>query len=613
MALERSIWEYRTLIQCILLGPMAGLFQAWVYVSNYVISYIHHDNPHIGYTSAQNTLNFFAVGNFLGGIGFYPVVQLLGYRNGLVFNIGINTLSFWLIQYANYHILVLCVVMLIWGFVLENVCCIAAYLCCLRYPELGAIGPGTAISGLVFGAYLWVVLSKHFINPDNIDPVKGEIDANGFSYAYYSTDITDNIPKLYNFFIGYGICMMVLVKLFVQEPEGMTSNIGALVSSIISGADMSEFIKVSKKNSERMDESAMGFMNAFGDFTGASLTNQGNKSDYHEMGKEDIEDSEKVLKCLELEDDSTPTGGKKKNQEMGTFQPEIELEDTPDKKKPIFSNWDGTDDKEEIQNNYKKKFIANESLQLQNLNHTTDVVVYDSPELKHKYMANESINFQKYQHKTSSPLQADRKASTPDNVKVEEHYKKLQDDDFYAIIKTTRFTYIYVFFIVGFGLGNWFNINMKSIGLNYYSEEFIVSTVVYAPFFAGFCRIFGGLLINQFGFRTTQTIVVVTYISFIVIWTAFIDNPIVFVLGFYINNGQNGILQTCGVIVCLHLYGADIAVKVQSWFATAQCFAMIFTVFMNSIVFKYWGFGATSGQFVEILILLSLKLSYFDH
>lgn len=197
-------------------------------------------------------------------------------------------------------------------------------------------------------------------------------------------------------------------------------------------------------------------------------------------------------------------------------------------------------------------------------------------------------------------------------VQIQDEINKLQNQEISAIIRTGKFLYIFVYFSIVLCVGNFYNINMKSLGLIYFPERFIISTVVYAPFCAGFGRIIGGYFINKFGFKKTQITCVICMLGYIYLFAAFTHIGWIFVLGFYVNCLLNGIFATCAHAVCLYVYGAELAAKLQGIFVLTQSVSLLLALFINTFCFDKFGLIATSADFAQFLILLCCKINYFN-
>ena len=87
---------------------------------------------------------------------------------------------------------------------------------------------------------------------------------------------------------------------------------------------------------------------------------------------------------------------------------------------------------------------------------------------------------------------------------LSDHGKENQIDcDIKRILRTVKFWYLIFFVTVLYLVPYWHIMNMKSIGLQYHSENFIVSILIYAPLFAAVGRVVAGVLIERLGLKKT--------------------------------------------------------------------------------------------------------------
>ena len=127
----------------------------------------------------------------------------------------------------------------LFGFVMDCSISICSFLCILTYPKLGAVASGIGISGYVLAAFFWNLISYYVINPYGKNPEIDKDISNGnystIEYKYYDSEISRNVPSLFFCAAIFTALMLVLMQLFMSEPESTTSHIAEMVSSILSG------------------------------------------------------------------------------------------------------------------------------------------------------------------------------------------------------------------------------------------------------------------------------------------------------------------------------------------------------------------------------------------
>ncbi|XP_077988245.1 apicoplast pyruvate carrier 1-like [Glandiceps talaboti] len=97
---------------------------------------------------------------------------------------------------------------------------IPPWLCVVRwFPARKGFVTGIVVAGYAFGAFLFGVVEKFFINPSNLPPDKP--DPNDPYTKYYSQDeILDQVPYTYLLLAGLFACCQILGTALIDNPPG---------------------------------------------------------------------------------------------------------------------------------------------------------------------------------------------------------------------------------------------------------------------------------------------------------------------------------------------------------------------------------------------------------
>lgn len=144
-------------------------------------------------------------------------------------------------------------------------------------------------------------------------------------------------------------------------------------------------------------------------------------------------------------------------------------------------------------------------------------------------------------------------------ISKEDESEKLLNAETKHVLKSFTFAYFFMFYSIMQCVPYWYVVNMKELGQKYYSESFMINSLIYFPIFACIGRIFGGFLINRFGlYKINVSSVIICMINCLVL-TAYIDVPVVFVVCIYISAILFSMMVTVFLCHCIYTYESELA------------------------------------------------------
>ena len=152
---------------------------------------------------------------------------------------------------------------------------------------------------------------------------------------------------------------------------------------------------------------------------------------------------------------------------------------------------------------------------------------------------------------------------------------------------------------------------MKSIGLQYHSEQFLSQVFLYATIVYAMGRISSGFLINKFGLKAIVIFCTVLNMILGIVFTQFSHDKVLYIIttylfGFCIN--AQIVFQFVSTTV---VYGSDVSVKLQSWFNIAGPISVFFPAFTQKFIYNPFGLYVTEITFQIAQALFLIKVDHF--
>lgn len=592
--------NYTTLTLCLLIGPVLGLLQAWPYLYDYLGSYLHYSDENITIDDVRLTMNAFGQGEAIGGLFFATHVALFGYKRFQIFMILINSVCF-LFMSNNTNIETLYLINFMLGYTLASGITCVSFQCMTTYPDMGAVASGIGMSGFSVSASVWAIVASIVINPEAIDPVN----------KFYPLEVAKRTTYLFRLAFFFSLTMAGLCSIFLKDPERLKK----LSLSIMMSFDTEQISKISQDNKKIIEDSQGEYYESF--MSSINITN------FLQGGQDKLREK-KIFNLLEKSNDSlldelVPRSGthavELKTMGFDKIQPYLNENPSTHEIQAFAKN------EVEQEKNIKRKLscvdhtletkLENRQVSLSQREIKTDQLKKDVD--LDSIGSNRELTPQNNQPLLQKQLEGIEEVLDFKQEETKEiNQKDSIDEDVRRIRGTIRFWYYILFITLQYAAPYWHMMNMKSEGLKYHSEKYIVNSLIYAPLFSAFGRVMGGVLINKLGLKKTYLFQVALNIITSINFACFYNYKIIYTICCYFFGFNMGVGSVCFFTTTIYIYGIDLSVRLSTWVSLAAPLSLVICSLTQKFIYPNFGLSFTEAEFGHLFLTMMVRINWLD-